>query len=99
MKGVRRKINQEFPDSKRKHPCGKKKEEGRSEAKLAAKEQIEEGEPSYSSGKYNEADPLCQADYSSDDDNIPLARLLPDADSDTDPDSSDNAPLAQLLLK
>ena len=68
-------------------------------AKLAAKEQIEEGEPSYSSGKYNEADPLCQADYSSDDDNIPLARLLPDADSDTDSDSSDNAPLAQLLLK
>lgn len=68
------------------------------QANLAAQQQNEEGEPSYSSGKYNEADPLGQVDLSSDDDNIPLARFLPEADSDTS-DSSDNAPLAQLLLK
>lgn len=68
------------------------------EAKLAAQQQNEEGEPSYSSGKYNEADPLGQAHCSSDEDNIPLAQLLAETDSDTS-DSSDNAPLAQLLMK
>jgi hypothetical protein len=58
------------------------------EAKLAAQQQTEEDEPSYSSGKYNETDPLGQVDISSDDRNIPLARLLPEADSDTS-DSTD----------
>jgi hypothetical protein len=67
------------------------------EAKLATQQQNEEGEPSYSSGKY-EADPLGQVDISSDDGNIPYARILPEADSDTS-DSSDNASHAQLLLK
>ena len=68
------------------------------EAKLAAQQQNEEGEPSYSSGKYNETDPLGQVDISSDDGNISLAMFLPEADSDTS-DSIDNASLAQLLLK
>ena len=70
------------------------------ETKLAAQceQQNEEGEPSYSSGKYNEADPLGQVYISSDDGNIPYARILPEADSDTS-DSSDNASHAQLLLK
>jgi hypothetical protein len=68
------------------------------EAKFAAQQQNEEGEPSYSSGKYNETDPLGQVDISSDDGNISLAMFLPEADSDTS-DSIDNASLAQLLLK
>ena len=77
---------------------GKATRRKKREAKLAAQQQNEEGEPSYSSGKYNEAVPLSQIDISSDDGNIPYARILPEADSDTS-DSSDNASLAQLLLK
>jgi hypothetical protein len=65
------------------------------EAKLAAKDL--EGEPSYSSGRFNELDPLGQVDTSSSDEyDYPLARLLDHSDSS---DDSDNVPLAQLLLQ
>jgi hypothetical protein len=50
---------------------GKATRRKKREAKLAAQQQNEEGEPSYSSGKYNEADPLGQIDISNDNGNIP----------------------------
>ena len=54
---------------------GKDKRRKTRQAKLAAKI-TEEGEPSYSSGKFNEVDPLGQADSSDDDDDYPLAHTL-----------------------
>ena len=67
------------------------------QAKLAARTGEAEGECSYSSGKFNEVDPLGQA-YSSEEDGYPVARLLPESDSDSF-DTSDDVPLAQLYIQ
>jgi hypothetical protein len=57
----------------------------------------EKGEPSYASGKFNDADPLnyVMSSSSSDEDDYPLARLLADSDSE----DSDDAPLAHYINK
>ena len=46
------------------------------QAKLAAKLAAKERESSYSSGKYNELDPLLPCGSSSDSDDVPLAQML-----------------------
>ena len=67
------------------------------QAKLAARTEEAEGERSYSSGKFNEIDPLGQT-YSSDEDGYLLARLLHESDLDSF-DTSDDVPQAQLYVQ